>query len=100
MAIAKVGRASRMLDAGSLILVAAGGLLYLNAYFGMQELRNRPHTDFVRGETVAFERLAAHARLLRTSRIGLGIAALGVLVGVSAAIHAHTRRARGARAHI
>jgi hypothetical protein len=84
----KVGRLSRLIDLASLILILAGGALYLKAYFGMQELRSRPEAEFIRGESVAFGRIAEHARLTRVSRVGLAIAGLGLIVGLSAAAHA------------
>ena len=79
---------SRLIDGVSLALVVGGVWLYLSAFAGMRELRNRPPEQFVRGETVAWGRLAEHGRLTRTSRIGLGIIGLGVVVGLSAAAHA------------
>ena len=82
------GRTSRLIDAASMVLVGVGGWLFLSAFFGMRELRNRPPDDFVRGQTVAFARTAEHARLTRTSRIGLGVVGFGMLVGLSAAMHA------------
>jgi hypothetical protein len=82
------GFASRLIDVLSLGLVLGGAWLYMNAFAGMRELRNRPQEEFVRGETVAWGRLAEHQRLTRTSRIGLGIIGLGVVVGLSAAAHA------------
>ncbi|HYC51118.1 MAG TPA: hypothetical protein VEB19_08430 [Gemmatimonadaceae bacterium] len=85
---ARPGFTSRLIDLLSVVLVLAGGAVYLNSYLGMQELRSRPHEEFVRGETVAFGRTAEHAKLTRISHIGLGIVALGILVGLSAAAHA------------
>lgn len=82
------GLTSRLIDIASLVLVLTGAWLYMNAFAGMRELRNRPPEDFVRGETVAWGRLAEHQRLTRTSRIGLGIIGAGIVVGLSAAAHA------------
>lgn len=82
------GLTSRLIDIASLALVLGGAWLYLSAFAGMRELRNRPHEGFVRGESVAWGRLAEHQQLTRTSRIALGIIGLGVVVGLSAAAHA------------
>jgi hypothetical protein len=85
----RVPRSSRIIDLLSLVLVSAGGLLYVFAYLGMDDLRSRPHTEFVPHETELFERTREHARLTRTSRIGLGLCVAGVVVALSAAAHAH-----------
>ncbi len=77
-----------MIDMASLILILAGGALYVAAYVGMRDLRNRPHTEFVRGNTEAFSSLTQYIRLHRLSIAGLALAALGIIVGVSAAVHA------------
>ena len=82
------GITSRLIDLVSLALVLGGSWLYMNAFAGMRELRNRPQEEFVRGETVAWGRLAEHQSLTRTSRVGLGMIGLGVVVGLSAAAHA------------
>jgi hypothetical protein len=44
---AEIKRSSRLLDLGSLILICAGGVLYLVAYLGMENLRTRPYEEFV-----------------------------------------------------
>lgn len=84
-----VTRSSRLLDVASIALVCAGGLVYLFAYLGMEDLRARPHREFVPFETEAFERTREHARLTRTSYLGLGLSGAGVLLALSAAAHAH-----------
>ena len=84
-----VPRSSRIIDVASLALVCVGALLYLFAYLGMEDLRSRPYKEFVPFETELFERTREHARLTRTSRIGLGLCAAGVVVALSAAAHAH-----------
>ena len=84
----KVGRKSRLIDLASLLLICGGGAMYLMAYFGMQELRNRPHAEFVRGESFAFGRVAEYNRLTLLSWAGLAIAGVGLIVGLSAAAHA------------
>ena len=78
-----------MIDAASLLLVGVGGLLYVLAYLGMEDLRTRPYKEFVPAETELFERTREHARLTRTSFIGLGLCGAGVVVALSAAAHAH-----------
>lgn len=77
-----------MIDLASLLLLVAGGVIWAFAWFGLDDLRRRPHEEFVPGETVAFARTAEHARLTRISTLGLSMAGLGVIVGVSAAAHA------------
>lgn len=85
----EVGRSSRLIDLASLVLVCAGALVYLFAYLRMDDLRTRQHEKFVPFETEAFARTREHARLTRTSHIGLALSAAGVLVALSAAAHAH-----------
>jgi len=78
-----------MIDLASLLLVCVGGVVYLVAYFGMEELRRRPHEEFVPAETVFFGRTRELTRLTRVSYVGLGLCGVGVLVALSAAAHAH-----------
>jgi hypothetical protein len=85
----KVPAASRTIDRASMTLIALGAAIYIFAWVRMEELRTRVHTDFVPFQTELNERTREHARLSRTSRIGLFLAGTGVLVGVSAAIHAY-----------
>lgn len=82
------GITSRIIDLVSLVLVLGGGWLYFTAFAGMRELRHRPAEEFVRGQTVAWGRLAEHEQLMRTSWIGLILIGVGVVVGLSAAVHA------------
>jgi hypothetical protein len=86
---AEIKRSSRLLDLGSLILICAGGVLYLVAYLGMENLRTRPYEEFVPFKTEAFARTREYTRLTRTSRLGLALSGVGVLVALSAAAHAH-----------
>ena len=85
----EVQRSSRMIDLASLVLVCAGGLLYLYAYLGMEDLRTRPYEEFVPHETEVFALTGEHARLTRTSAIGLALCGAGVVAGLSAAAHAY-----------
>lgn len=85
----EVGRASRIIDVASLALLAAGGLLYLGAFVRMENLRTRPHEEFVPFQTEAWARTREHARLTRMSQIGLVVAGVGMVVGLSAAGHAY-----------
>ena len=85
----EVKRSSRMIDLASLVLVCVGGAVYLVAYLGMEELRTSPYTEFVPFETELFARTREHARLTRTSHIGLVLCGTGVVVALSAAAHAH-----------
>jgi hypothetical protein len=82
------GLTSRIIDLVSLVFVLGGAWLYVTAFTGMRELRSRPTEEFVRGETVAWGRLAEHEQLMRTSRIGLTLIGVGLVVGLSAAVHA------------
>jgi hypothetical protein len=84
----KVGRLSRALDLASLVLILIGGVLYVRAFLGMQQIRKRGLTEFVRGSTEVYESINEHARLSRISTIGLVIAGAGLFVGLSAAAHA------------
>jgi hypothetical protein len=83
-----VGRLSRAIDLLSLVLVVAGAALYLRAYFGMEAVRTTPDTPFVRGTMEAFALLNQHLRFKRLSWLGLALVGAGILVGLSAAIHA------------
>jgi hypothetical protein len=85
----KVGRLSRALDLGSLVLILVGGALYVRAYLGMQQIRNRGERTFVRGTTEVFSEMKEYGRLRRLSNVALGLAAVGLIVGLSAAAHAH-----------
>ena len=84
-----VGRSSRIIDVASLVLVCLGGLLYLFAYVRMEALRTRPHEEFIPFVTEAWARTREHARLTRTSQIGLALCGASVIVGLSAAAHAY-----------
>lgn len=90
-----VQRSSRLIDLASVLLLAAGGIIWAFAWSGLEELRRRPPEEFVPGRTVAFARTAEHARLARISTLGLSVAGLGVIVGVSAAAHAQVLARRG-----
>jgi hypothetical protein len=93
----KVGRLSRALDAGSLLLVIAGGALYMRAYVGMHQLKSLPDVPFARDQVIAFAALTEFARLHRYSTIGLIVASAGVALGVWAAAHAHRLRRSAAQ---
>lgn len=87
-----------MIDVASLFLLLAGGAIWGFAWFGLEDLRTRPHEEFVPHRTVAFARTVEHARLTRISVLGLSVAGLGVIVGVSAAAHAQVLARRGEQA--
>lgn len=89
-----VSRAARALDIASLVLIIAGGALYLRSYFGMEQLRQRRPAEFVRGETVLWGGLYEHARLNRMANVGLAVSGVGVIVGLSAAAYAKRKRGR------
>lgn len=80
-----VTRLGRQLDIVSLLLVAAGALLFLQAFVGMKQLRDQRETEFVAGSTEAFAALNRYYRLQRLSYLGVGLAVVGVGVGLSAA---------------
>lgn len=90
-----VHRSSRMIDVASMLLLVAGGVIWAFAWSGLEDLRRRPHEEFVPGRTMAFARTAEHARLTRISVLGLSLAGLGVIVGVGAAAHAQALARRG-----
>lgn len=84
-----VGRLSRAIDLGSLLLFILGAALYLWAYFGMQDLRNRPHAPFAKGTMEAYALLNEYLWLQQLSYFGLVLVGAGVAVGLSAAAHHH-----------
>lgn len=83
-----VGRLSRAIDIASLTLIIAGGALFLRAYLGMEEIRTTPEVPFVRGTMEVFELTNRHYRFKWLSYVGLGLVGAGVVVGLSAAVHA------------
>lgn len=92
-----VGPLSRAIDLASLLLILAGAALYLRAYIGMEEIRTSPEVPFARGTVEAFELSKRHVRLKQLSYVGLGLVGAGLVVGLSAAAHAHKiRRSQGA----
>lgn len=86
---AQVKRSSRLLDLASLVLIGAGALVFVFAYARMESLRTRPHQEFVPFQTEYFGRTREHARLTRTSRVGLFLCGAGIVIGLSAAAHAY-----------
>lgn len=86
---AEVKRSSRLLDLASLALICIGAVVFLFAYVRMENLRTRPHEEFVPFQTEYFGRTREHARLARTSRVGLFLCGAGVVIGLSAAAHAY-----------
>ena len=82
-----VTRLGRKLDIVSLILVAAGAIMFLQAFLGMKELRDMREAAFVPGTTEAYAALNRYYRLQRLSYLGAGIAVLGIGVALSAAWH-------------
>ncbi len=97
MTVRRVGRFGRALDAASLGLILVGGLVYLRSYLGMRQIRDRVPTEFVRGQTVLFGGIAEYARLEWWAKVGLTLAGAGIVVGLSAAAHAHIIARRGVR---
>lgn len=82
-----VSRLGRKLDVVSLILIVLGASLFLLAFVGMKELRDRRETEFVPGTTEAYAALNRYYRLQRLSYLGLGLAVTGIGVALSAAWH-------------
>jgi hypothetical protein len=82
-----VTRLGRKLDIVSLIFVAVGATLFVLAFLGMAELRDLRDTGFVRGTAEAYAALNRYYRLQTLSRLGMGMAGLGVVIGLSAAWH-------------
>ena len=82
-----VSRLGRKLDVVSLILLVLGVLIFVQAFFGMKELRDRRETAFVAGTTEAYAGLNRYYRLQRLSYLGIGLALVGVGVALSAAWH-------------
>ena len=82
-----VSRLGRKLDIVSLVLVAAGAIVFLQAFLGMKELRDQGEAEFVPGTTEAYAALNRYYRLQRLSYLGAGIAVLGIGVALSAAWH-------------
>ena len=83
----QVSRLGRKLDVVSLILILLGALLFLLAFAGMRELRDRQETAFVAGTTEAYAALNRYYRLQRLSYLGIGLAVAGIGVALSAAWH-------------
>ena len=82
-----VTRLGRKLDIVSLIFVAAGTSLFVLAFLGMAELRDLRETEFVRGTMEPYAAINRYYRLQTLSRLGMGMAGAGVLIGLSAAWH-------------
>lgn len=93
MSSGTIGRKSRAIDAASLICIVAGAALYLRAYVGMGALRVRAaDASFQPGSTEVFVSVREYIFLHRLSWAGLGLAIIGIGVGVFAAVHAKRRR--------
>jgi len=80
---------SRAIDLVSLLLISAGAVLFVAAYFGMQSVSKSPDTPFVPGTVEAYALTNEYLRLQRLSYFGLGLVGLGLATGLSAAVHAH-----------
>ena len=86
--------AERHADTAGLLLVIGGAIAYLYAGRGMRLLEANPVT----GGAGQFPALAEFDRLWTISRVGLGMAVLGVAVLVASATIAHRARTRARRA--
>ena len=82
-----VTRLGRKLDIVSLIIVAFGAAIFVLACLGMAELRVQRETAFMRGQMEAYAALNRYFRLQKLSYLGMGLAVLGIGVGLSAAWH-------------
>ena len=86
--------AERHADHAGILFVIGGALAYLYAGRGMRLLADG-HVESVPGQFLA---LAEFDRLWMISRVGLGLAVVGILVLVASATIAHRARARARRA--
>lgn len=77
-----------MIDAASITLVLLGAALYVWAYLEMDALRTAGHDP----NAPIFAGYTRFVRLMQLSYGGLAVAAIGMLVGVGAALYA--RRAQ------
>ena len=82
-----VSRKARFFDVASIVLVLAGGACYAWAFVAMQSLGEMAHDP----NAPLFAGYRRYARLLVVSRVALGTIALGVMVGVGAALYARRR---------
>jgi hypothetical protein len=82
-----VSRLGRKLDVVSLIFLVTGASLFLLAFFGMQAIRDQGDAVFKPGAMEAYALLNRYYRLQRLSYLGLGMAATGIAIGLSAAAH-------------
>ena len=83
----QVSRLGRKLDVVSLIFILLGAALFLLAFAGMRELRDRQERAFVPGTTEAYAALNRYYQLQRLSYLGAGLAVVGIGVALSAAWH-------------
>lgn len=84
-----VPRVARLMDLAGLLLLLAGGGLYLRAYLGLRALQ---HVHPAPGER-PFSAMRRFDQLWTLSRAGLGLIVAGVVVMVAATLVA--RRLRG-----
>ena len=85
--------AERHADSAGLLLVVAGALAYMYAGRGMRLLEANP----AQGAPGQFPALEQFDHLWMISRVGLGLAIVGVIVLVASATIAHRARARARR---
>ena len=97
MSTRPVSRLGRKLDIVSLVFVAAGAILFVLAFLGMAELRDRRETEFVPGTVEAYAALNRYYRLQTLSYLGIGLAVAGIGIGLSAAWH--NRKFRPSASH-
>jgi hypothetical protein len=79
-----VTKQSRVFDAVSVGLVLIGVACYLWAYIQMEVLRQSTHDP----KAMIFAGYVRFVRLVQLSRFGMGLIAVGVMVGIGAAVHA------------
>lgn len=84
-----VGRLSRVIDLASLLLILLGSGLYIRAYLGMEAVRTSPYVEFEPGVTELYAQFNQYLRFQRLSYFGLALVGVGILIGLSAAVHAH-----------
>lgn len=84
-----VSSSSRRIDLASLVLILLGAALFGRAYLGMEAVKNTMDVPFVRGTMEAYALTNQYLRLQRQSYVGLALVGAGIVVGLSAAVHAH-----------
>lgn len=84
---AQVGRLARLIDLAALVCLVAGVGMYVYAQQGMKALAaGRMRYAQLSGQEGGWN-LTHWSNLLLTSRVGLGLASAGVVIGIAAFVH-------------